>query len=329
MIQLIRRKKLAFITIVYWFFLVYVVAALVWWFISLETQNKQMYIFRLEQLNKNDVNYLNKLAAIEDMRERKTVQYIGEGSIFFLFILVGAVFIYHAVRKQFYLSQQHQNFMMAVTHELKTPIAVTQLNLETLQKRKLEETQQLKIISNTLKEANRLNELTNNILVASQLEAGAYYLNKQEVDLSVIAEESFKEFEQRFPARELHKQIQPDLWVEGEKLLLHLLINNLLDNAIKYSSVEKPVLLILKETNKVVKLIITDEGIGISDAEKRKVFNKFYRVGSESTRTAKGTGLGLYLCKKIVHEFKGTISIEDNKPQGSIFTVILKQLPHE
>jgi signal transduction histidine kinase len=219
--------------------------------------------------------------------------------------------------------------MMAVTHELKTPIAVTQLNLETLQKRKLEEAQQQKIISSTLKEANRLNELTNNILVASQLEAGAYYLNKQEVNLSEIAEESFKEFEQRFPARELQKKIQPDLYVEGEQLLLHLLINNLLDNAIKYSPAEKTVLLALEEKNKEVKLSVTDEGVGISDAEKKRVFDKFYRIGSESTRTAKGTGLGLYLCKKIVHEFKGAITIENNKPQGSIFTVILKQLPHE
>ncbi len=329
MIQLIRKKKLTFITLVYWFFILYVVAELVWWFISLETQNQQMYIFRLEQLNKDDVRYTEKLAAIEEMRERKTFQYIGEGSIFFLFILVGAVFIYRAVRKQFYLSRQHQNFMMAVTHELKTPIAVTQLNLETLQKRKLEEAQQQKIISSTLKEANRLNELTNNILVASQLEAGAYYLNKQEVNLSEISEESFKEFEQRFPARELQKKIQPDLYVEGEQLLLQLLINNLLDNAIKYSSAEKTVLLILEEKNKEVKLSVTDEGIGISDAEKKRVFDKFYRIGSESTRTAKGTGLGLYLCKKIVHEFKGTITIENNKPQGSIFTVTLKQLPHE
>ena len=78
-------------------------------------------------------------------------------------------------------------FISNITHELKTPIAVTRLNLETLQKRKLEEAQQQKIISSTLQEANRLNALTNNVLVASQLETGAYRLNKQELDISWIA----------------------------------------------------------------------------------------------------------------------------------------------
>ncbi|MFX9246833.1 histidine kinase dimerization/phospho-acceptor domain-containing protein, partial [Acinetobacter baumannii] len=78
---------------------------------------------------------------------------------FFLLIVVGAAFVYRSVRKQLLISQQQQNFMMAVTHELKTPIAVAQLNLETLQKRKLEESMREKLISNTLMEANRLNLL--------------------------------------------------------------------------------------------------------------------------------------------------------------------------
>lgn len=329
MIQIIRKKKLAFITVVYWFLLVYIVAALVWWFISLETQNKQMYVYRKEELRKDDANYNKKLAEIEDMRRRKTTQYIGEGSIFLLFILVGAVFIYRAVRKQFQLSQQQQNFMMAVTHELKTPIAVTRLNLETLQKRKLDESQQKKIITNTLQEANRLNELTNNILVASQLETGAYHLNKQDVNFTELAEESISDFTQRFPARNFVAKVEPDIYVEGEKTLLHLLLNNLIDNAVKYSSPETEVKLFLSKQNGMIRLNVMDEGVGINDPEKKKVFEKFYRVGSESTRRTKGTGLGLYLCKRIVREFKGTISIEDNKPQGSIFTVTLKASSNE
>jgi K+-sensing histidine kinase KdpD len=96
-------------------------------------------------------------------------KYIGEGVTFLLVILVGAVFVYRATKKQILLSQQEQNFMMAVTHELKTPIAVTKLNLETLQKHKkdLDETKQQKLIINSLHEADRLNALTNNILVCS------------------------------------------------------------------------------------------------------------------------------------------------------------------
>lgn len=329
MIKTYKKQQLKFITWVYWFLLLYIIAALVWWFISLETQNNQMYVYRVTELKKDAFNYTTKLAEIEDMRRRKTAQYIGEGSIFLLFILAGAVFIFKATRKQFVLSQQQQNFMMAVTHELKTPIAVTRLNIETLQKRKLEEAQQQKIINNTLYEVNRLNELTNNILVASQLESGAYYLNKQELNLSDIAKESINDFIQRHADRKIEFLIDDAVFIEAEKMLIQLLINNLLDNAVKYSSKETPVIFQLKREKSMVKIIVADEGIGISDEEKKKVFDKFYRVGSESTRTTKGTGLGLYLCRKIVHEFKGSVTVHDNKPRGSIFTVTLKASHHE
>src|SRR5690606_10624220 len=99
-------------------------------------------------------------------------QYIGEGVIFFLLIAAAAMFIYRAVSRQFKQSREQQAFMMAITHELKTPVAVAQLNLETLQKHRLEPAQQLKLIGNTLQETSRLNALCNNLLLSSQMEAG-------------------------------------------------------------------------------------------------------------------------------------------------------------
>ena len=117
-------------------------AAWVWWFISLQNQNNQMRMYKSMQLNKDDVSYIQKLNSINEEHKRKTAQYISEGITFVLVTLVGAVFVYRSVRKQFLLDKQQQNFMMAVTHELKTPIAVVNLNLETLQKRKLDEEKQ-------------------------------------------------------------------------------------------------------------------------------------------------------------------------------------------
>src|SRR5438874_3599512 len=144
MLKRFKKQRLAFITLVYWFLLIYIVAALVWWFISLENQNAQMFIYRLAQIDKNDPAYNQKLAQIQNERKRKTTQYIGEGSTFLLLILIVAVFVYRATKRQILLSHQQQNFMMAVTHELKTPIAVVRLNLETLQKYKLDEAKQQK-----------------------------------------------------------------------------------------------------------------------------------------------------------------------------------------
>lgn len=323
MIRRLRKQRLAFITLVYWFLLIYIIAALVWWFISLEKQNDLMYSYRVTELNKDDTAYTQKISQLQEDRERKTAQYIGEGSTFLLLILLGAVFVYRATRKQIRLSQQQQNFMMAVTHELKTPIAVTRLNLETLQKRKLDEQQQEKLISLALDETNRLNLLTNNILVAAQLESGNYTINKQQVDLSKLIKDSIADFAKRFRNRRINAEVADDVLIEGELMLVQMMINNLVENALKYSPKDKQVHVELFKGHGNACLKVIDEGAGIQAAEKKKIFEKFYRSGDESVRTTKGTGLGLYLCMRIVKDHKGTISVEDNKPNGSVFTVTI------
>lgn len=308
----------------YWFLLVYIVAALVWWFISLEKQNRQMTDYKMQELKPDDKYYNKKVAKIEDEKARKNAQYIGEGVTFFALILIGAVFVYRATRRQFRLSLQQQNFMMAITHELKTPIAISKLNLETLQRRRLDEAQQQKLLANTLQETNRLNTLCNNILLASQLDAGAYQLNKEEVSLSKIISESATDFQTRYPNRQIEAAIETGIAINAEELLLQLLANNLIENALKYSPVHAPVKVVLKRSNGATLLKVTDEGAGIEEGERKKIFDKFYRIGNESTRKAKGTGLGLYLCKKIAEDHYAAITVTNNKPVGSIFTVSFK-----
>jgi len=213
--------------------------------------------------------------------------------------------------------------MMAVTHELKTPIAVAQLNLETLQKRKLDEETKQKLIHNTLQEATRLNALCNNILFAAQLDSGAYKSAKQELSWTDIVAGSAENFITRFPKRSIVSDVDEGIYVLGEELLLQMLVNNLIENALKYSPSAAMVKIELKEINNKTILTVSDEGIGIPDHEKKHVLEKFYRTGDEKTRSTKGTGIGLYLCKKIVQGHKGTIVISDNIPKGTIFTVVI------
>jgi signal transduction histidine kinase len=319
-----KPQKLAVVTLAYWVLFLYMVAALGWWFIELEKQNHDISTIKQNELKKDDPAYYTSSLKIEEARKRKTAQYIGEGSIFLFLIVLGTVFVFRATRRQLRLSQQQQNFMMAITHELKTPIAIAQLNLETLQKRKLDEDKQQKLISNTLQEANRLNTLCNNILFASQLDAGAYASAKQEIHLTDLVEGCIDDFKTRFPHRELRENISEGIYFYGEPLLLQMLVNNLIENALKYSPKESPITLSLEEANKKVSITVSDEGSGIADTEKKKVFDKFYRSGNENTRRAKGTGLGLYLCKKIAESHNGYISVTDNHPTGSNFTVLLK-----
>lgn len=316
------RKGFILITAVYWFLLLYIIAALVWWFISLQQQNEMMYRFRFDALKKDDVAYLQKIENINELKARKDAQYIGEGSIFLLVILVGAVFVYRATRKQFRLSRQQQNFLMAVTHELKTPIAVTQLNLETLQKRRLDDLQQQKLIAQTLEETSRLNELSNNILVSSQLEAGAYQMTLQPVPLSELVRQCCDHFHQRFPKRNFMQTVQPGVVLQGDDILLRLLVNNLLENAVKYSPADKPIRVGLSALDKKIRLTVADEGPGVPPGERKRIFQRFYRVGSEITRRTKGTGLGLYLCSKIAEDHHARIEVGDHLPQGAIFAVV-------
>ena len=325
-----RRKRLRRATILYWTLLIYIVAALVWWFISLEKQNDEMKQLRINQLKTTTdalatpVLYTAGLKKITNDHQRNKAKYLGEGSIFLLLIFIGAVFVYRFVRRQFYVQLQQQNFMMAVTHELKTPISVVKLNLETMQKYSLDAEKQKKLIGVMLKETSRLNFLTNNILIASELEGGGYKFSKEELDLSDLLKDCIQDFRARFPERVFKSEIQQGADVKGDALLLQMMINNLLENAVKYSPKETPVLAILKKENAAIRLQIIDEGPGIDEAEKKKIFSKFYRIGNEATRKTQGTGLGLYLCNKIAHDHNADISVTNNIPRGSNFAVTFK-----
>ncbi len=318
-----KQKKLNTIFIIYWILLAYIIAALVWWFMALNKQNKQMAVYKMQQLNTTSLTYTTDIEKLQNQQKRKTFQYLGEGITFFLLILAGAIFIFRAVRKQLRFGREQQHFMMALTHELKTPIAVATLNLETLQKRKLEEPQQQKLIRNTLQEANRLNTLCNNMLLSSQIDASNYTLTNEDVNLSELVETSIAEYKNRFPSYQFIKNIIENNYVIGDRMLLQIAVNNLIDNAIKYSPKETEIIINLLVHNNQTILQVVDNGKGISQLEKQKIFEKFYRVGNEATKGAKGTGLGLYLTKNIIGKHKGNISVTDNIPNGSNFEIIL------
>jgi two-component system, OmpR family, sensor histidine kinase CiaH len=318
------KKQLSRATIVFWVLLLYIVSALAWWLISLEQQNKTIHQLRRAQVatTVKDSDAANEQARLIDSSERRdSTKYIAEGITFFLLIFVGAVYIYRLVRRQFQLQQQQQNFVMAVTHELKTPISVARLNLETLMKYELEKEKQKKMLDMTLQETLRLDELINNILISTQLDVEAYKASKEELNLSDLVRDVVHQFEHRYHHRKVISDIAEEVDLKGDPLLLKLLVSNLLENANKYSDRNAPITCRLYERDGLVVLQVSDEGLGIPDSEKEKVFDKFYRVGNEQTRTAKGTGLGLYICKKIAKSHDGNIAITDNKPRGTIFTV--------
>lgn len=305
----------------FWILLTYVIAALVWWFISLEKQNTTMSTLRLQQLDPTRSDYEQQVRTIQQLKTRNTAKHVSEGLTFLALIVVGAVFVYRSIRRQMELSALQRNFMMAITHELKTPIATTRLSIETLLRRSLEPAQQQKLLNSALSETNRLNILTNNILLASQMEEKNFQRDNKSINLTAILEAVVHDYQNRFPNRVIDLQSEDDVMIRGDELLLQIAISNLIDNALKYAPKNSAVYARLSRQTDGIQIRIADEGPGIPDAEKERIFEKFYRGGNEITRQAKGTGLGLYLTRKIVQDHNGDIFVIDNTPQGSIFVL--------
>lgn len=321
-----QQKRLKAAILSFWLLLGYIIAALVWWYITLEQQNNEIAIVKNslpQPALVSDSAFAAEKQKILSLRNRRSVKYAGEGAAFLVIILLGAVYVYRGVERQLSLGRQQQDFLMAVTHELKTPLAIGRLNIETLQKRKLSEEQQQKLLQNTLAEMQRLNDLTTNILVVSQLDAGEYKHNSETLNLSSLVQQVAAGFQKQYPEKEIILEIAPDIFTQGDVLLLKLVASNLLSNAIKYAGHGKPITINLSGTQKPV-LTVIDNGPGIADAEKTKIFNKFYRTENENTRNTQGTGLGLYLCKRILNAHGAEIRVTDNTPTGSRFTVTFR-----
>lgn len=315
------RRRLIWVSIGFWVLLAYIVAALVWWYIALKQQNTEMTALRKTLSGQTvGVKVISPLEA-NDLQQRKEAQYLGEGIIFLALILLGAFLVYRAIRSYVKLSQQQQTFMMAVTHELKTPIAVTRLQLETMQKHKLQEQQQQLLLSQAINETDRLNDLCNNILYAARFSGSTTPHQLQPINFSEQLQNWLKILKQRFSSHNVSAQIDDAIILNADPSLLELMVNNLVENAVKYSPAATNILVQLSAKNGRPELTVADEGVGIPPAEYTEVFKKFYRVGNEATRQTRGTGLGLFLVKRIAQVHHAQVGIQPNQPAGTIFTI--------
>ncbi len=314
---------------IYILILAYIIAALVFWEMSLQKQSGRIYAQEVITLrNQLDSTQFPETfrAELDERRQKlhsRTIQYVAEGGTFLVVILIGAAVVYASFARRMMVSRQQNNFMLAVTHELKSPLAGIKLNLQTLEKHQLDEDKRRQLIDRCIKESNRLNDLCNNMLFTSQIEGRQYKPAVAQFNLSEMLEDTVAEFAMRYP-RPFAEDIEPGCKVLGDAAMLRIAINNLLENAVKYAPESKPVSISLSRKQNTACIAIADEGPGIPDNEKKRIFDKFYRMGDENSRKAKGTGLGLYLASRIVTQNKGRMTVKDNTPCGSVFEI---QLP--
>lgn len=247
---------------------------------------------------------------------------IGEGIFFLLIFLWGALRLKKLFVREQKLQQQQQNFLLAITHELKSPLASVKLYIQTILKRDLDKEQQQVFLRNSLKDIERLDDLVENVLITTKLESRNYNLPKEKFNLTELVEQIVDRLQKNACRTQVLKpNLDSDVMIYADKFAISNVVTNLIENAIKYSPPCANVVVKLTNEEHGIIFSVADHGIGISDVEKKLIFNKFYRVGSEATRKTKGTGLGLYIVKTVLQKHNASIKVKDNTPSGSIFEV--------
>jgi len=254
------------------------------------------------------------------------------GLIVFPLIITGVVlntiFLVREIRR----NEQHEAFINAVTHELKTPVASMKLYLQTLQNRQVEEAKRQEFYGVMIQDSDRLLGTIEQVLRAGQLGARLRRASPMPVDFGAVVEECLGLARRRhhLPSEAVTSTVRhvdgASFQVLGDEEDLKAMVSNLVDNAIKYSGPEVHVAVELEQADPATATLrVRDRGIGISPSERKRIFKRFYRIpGAMSTRV-KGTGLGLFIVRSVVARHGGKVFVEsDGAGQGSTFIV---QLP--
>ncbi|MEX1128441.1 MAG: HAMP domain-containing sensor histidine kinase [Vicinamibacterales bacterium] len=251
------------------------------------------------------------------------------GLVFFLIIIAGMVlntiFLVREIRR----NEQHDSFINAVTHELKTPVASIRLYLQTLQTRELDEAKRREFYRIMLEDSDRLLDTIEQVLRAGSTQSQFRRLAQSRVDLGEVAQECVALGRSRFhlPDDALvfeQTTVSPAI-VIGDADELKAAVWNLIDNAVKYSGQDPRVTISLQETadHSRYALKVTDAGAGISPNELKRVFRRFYRIHGMSVRT-KGSGLGLFIVRSVAKRHGGKAFAEsEGAGRGSTFTLLL------
>jgi len=279
----------------------YVVLQFVWWG------------FHLIQLS-------DELAQTQDQSKRRVLMIVGEGSVFFLILLFGLWKIRKSIQKDIALSKRQNNFLLSVTHELKTPLATNKLYLQTLVKRPdLPESKKQELLTGALTENKRLEGMIENILTATRLDNANVDVHKEHINVS----ERVQLILDKWSKERLSIASTIESGVEGhvDPSVIEIALLNLLENALKYGGDNPKIEVYLKKTTTGFVLGVKDQGVGVPEKFRKAIFEKFVRVGNEETRTQKGSGLGLYIVDQLLKMHEAHIECLPNQPKGTHFKI--------
>ncbi len=297
------------VIILFYLLTFYVLLQFSWWAYLLVSLNTSLY------------------GASDVVWQRKVWMVVGEGSVFLCILLVVIYIMQRTIRKELRLVRQQRNFLLSITHEFKTPLSAIQLSLETITKRKdLDTAKKAEISKHALDNTSRLSALVDNVMLATRIENGQETISRERVNIaSQVAEVVYRLSPPAFRNAEnprIQIEINQALDANVDRLAFDTMVGNLLDNALKYGN-DSPVLIAAESHNGSVHLRVSDGGSGIGADKKALVFDRFYRIQNEETRSQKGTGLGLYIVSELASLHGGSIKLLDREGGGSTFEVSL------
>lgn len=271
---------------------------------------------------------LNVFSAISVPTQNSSVYWVllSVGSMIFVFILIGIILYLVWIIQNINLNRRQSNFIDAVTHELKTPIASLKLYLQTLHRRPVEGEQRIAFYQTMMEDVDRLDRLINQLLDVARLQQKQTDPTPPEwVGLDEVIRHFVGELtSQNSIAEDQIRMKTAPCEIFAHRVDAEILIRNLVENAIKYAGVPPEIEIELKYSDGFATLSVSDNGTGVPRHLRRKIFQRFYRVGNELERRQSGTGLGLFLVRSIVQRLKGNVRVVDvPRKTGSRFVVSL------
>lgn len=289
--------------------MVYIVAQSVWWAVLL--LRKEEVIAELE----------TQLGRAADQSSNRTFMVLGEAGVFLLLLTGVLAFAFIAIRRDLRLAALQRNFMLAITHELRTPIASIKLQLQTLSRPGVSGTDAERLRASAIGEADRLAALTEKVLVAAAEGAGEIKLRPERMDaVSIVRDVMSRARERDAGTHAWLADLPSTMTVRSDPQAIRSIVENLLENAMKYAPANTLIGVTAHDLGAQWRLEVADQGSGILPSERDRVFERFYRSGSEETRQHAGTGLGLYIVGRLVKRLGGSIAVRGAAPHGAIFT---------
>ena len=232
------------------------------------------------------------------------------------------ILVVHDITQLRQLNSMRRDFISNLSHELRTPVSVIRANSETLLDGALENKKDAKSFAKAiLHNSERLSLMVSDLIDLSRIEYGDLKLNIQKIDLDHFINEFISSMKSLTKKKDIEIIYEPSKnnWIKADLQALERIMNNLIDNAFKYSEKGSSITISTEQAANHLKVMIADTGSGVSDEDKVYIFDRFYRTASARASDNKGSGLGLAIVKNLANSLDGEVGIESRKPNGSIF----------